>query len=131
MTSSLPANRSPEQIRASIDQTRRELALSVTDLRTKVTEIADWRRQLANNREVALTSAAITLIEQLEAAKTKELWRQLVALNIRHVGPVAARALADYFGSLAAIEAASAEELAQVEGATFISRPNPACQRMA
>ncbi|MBC7309077.1 MAG: NAD-dependent DNA ligase LigA, partial [Tetrasphaera sp.] len=62
------------------------------------------------------SAQAITLIEQLEAAKTKELWRQLVALNIRHVGPVAARALADYFGSLAAIEAASAEELAQVEG---------------
>ena len=69
-----------------------------------------------NHKVLHPSAQAITLIEQLEAAKTKELWRQLVALNIRHVGPVAARALADYFGSLAAIEAASAEELAQVEG---------------
>ncbi len=59
---------------------------------------------------------AETLLAELERAKTKDLWRQLVSLNIRHVGPVAARALADWFGSLAAIEAASPEELAQVEG---------------
>lgn len=59
---------------------------------------------------------ALTLLDQLEKAKTKDLWRQLVALNIRHVGPVAARALADWFGSLEAIEAASEEDLAQVEG---------------
>ena len=52
----------------------------------------------------------------LELAKTKPLWRLLVALNIRHVGPVAARALADYFGSLDAIRAASRDELAEVEG---------------
>ena len=39
-----------------------------------------------------------------ELAKTKPLWRLLVALNIRHVGPVAARALADHFGSLDAIQ---------------------------
>ncbi|MGO1545231.1 MAG: NAD-dependent DNA ligase LigA [Gulosibacter sp.] len=56
------------------------------------------------------------LLEELEKAKTKELWRQLVALNIRHVGPVAARALADWFGSLAAVRAASVEELSAVEG---------------
>jgi DNA ligase (NAD+) len=40
----------------------------------------------------------------------------LVALSIRHVGPTAARALAGHFGSLAAIRAASPEELAAVEG---------------
>jgi dienelactone hydrolase len=60
MPSSLPANRSPEQIRASIEQTRRELAFSVDDLRSKVAEIADWRRQLADNRSAALTTAAVT-----------------------------------------------------------------------
>jgi dienelactone hydrolase len=60
MASSLPANRSPEQIRASIEETRRELAFSVNDLRSKVTEIADWRRQLADNRQKALTAAAVT-----------------------------------------------------------------------
>lgn len=59
MPSSVPANRSPEQIRASIEETRRELAFSVNDLRSKVTEIADWRRQLAENRGKALTTAAV------------------------------------------------------------------------
>lgn len=59
---------------------------------------------------------AETLLAELEKAKTKPLWRLLVSLNIRHVGPVAARALADWFGSLDAIRAASAEDLAAVEG---------------
>ncbi|MGY1551710.1 NAD-dependent DNA ligase LigA [Microbacterium sp. A588] len=62
------------------------------------------------------SSQAHTLLAELEKAKTKELWRLLVALNIRHVGPVAARALAQWFGSLEAIRAASREELAAVEG---------------
>ena len=59
---------------------------------------------------------ALTLLEELEKAKTKPLWRMLVSLSIRHVGPVAARALADHFGSLDAIRAATAEELAAVDG---------------
>jgi dienelactone hydrolase len=58
--SSVPTNRSPEQIRASIEETRRELAFSVNDLRSKVAEISDWRRQLAENRSAALTTAAVT-----------------------------------------------------------------------
>ena len=62
------------------------------------------------------SSAAIKLLAELEKAKTKELWRLLVSLNIRHVGPVAARALAQWFGSLDAIRAASREELAAVDG---------------
>jgi DNA ligase (NAD+) len=44
------------------------------------------------------------------------LWRVLVALSIRHVGPTAARALATEFGRLDAIVEASEEELAAVEG---------------
>ncbi|MFL0566383.1 NAD-dependent DNA ligase LigA [Microbacterium sp. 179-I 1D1 NHS] len=62
------------------------------------------------------SAQALTLIDELEKAKTKDLWRFLVALNIRHVGPVAARALAQYFGSLEAIRAASRDELAAVDG---------------
>ncbi|MFC8599593.1 NAD-dependent DNA ligase LigA [Isoptericola sp. NPDC057191] len=62
------------------------------------------------------TAAATKLLEELELAKTKDLWRILVSLNIRHVGPVAARALAGWFGSLDAVRAASREELAAVEG---------------
>ena len=67
-------------------------------------------------RVVEPSALALSLLDELEKAKTKPLWRQLVSLNIRHVGPVASRALADHFGSLAAIRAASREELAEVEG---------------
>ena len=62
------------------------------------------------------SKAAIELLGQLNKAKSKELWRFLVSLNIRHVGPVAARALADQYGSLDAIMAKSSEELAEVDG---------------
>jgi DNA ligase (NAD+) len=62
------------------------------------------------------SAQAVTLLDELEKAKTKELWRLLVALNIRHVGPVAARALAGWFGSLDAIRSATREELAAVDG---------------
>lgn len=56
------------------------------------------------------------LVANLEAAKAQPLWRVLVALSIRHVGPTAARALAGHFGSLDAVRAADLEELAGVEG---------------
>ncbi|MDO5051864.1 MAG: NAD-dependent DNA ligase LigA [Pseudoclavibacter sp.] len=77
------------------------------------------RRRAGIRKDVPIVTASQTahkLLEELERAKTKELWRILVALNIRHVGPVAARALAEWFGSLDAIRAADAEELAAVEG---------------
>ncbi|MGR0317990.1 NAD-dependent DNA ligase LigA [Agromyces sp. ZXT2-3] len=69
-----------------------------------------------DHRELLPSEAATKLVAELEKAKTKPLWRILVSLNIRHVGPVAARALADHFGSLDAIRSASREELAEVEG---------------
>jgi DNA ligase (NAD+) len=56
------------------------------------------------------------LLANLDKAKTAPLWRVLVALSIRHVGPTAARALATEFGSLEAIVEASTEQLAAVEG---------------
>jgi hypothetical protein len=51
--------RSPETIRASIEETRRELTFSVEDLRSKVAEVTDWRRQLISNRRTALIGAAV------------------------------------------------------------------------
>ncbi len=69
-----------------------------------------------NHRVIHSSASAVTLLEELEKAKTKPLWRILVALNIRHVGPVAARALADHYGSLDAIRNASREDLATVDG---------------
>ncbi|MEX3611227.1 NAD-dependent DNA ligase LigA [Rothia sp. LK2588] len=62
------------------------------------------------------TKTTQNLMEQLEKAKTQPLWRVLVALSIRHVGPNAARALAAEFGSMAAIREASQERLAEVPG---------------
>ncbi|MGW0016749.1 NAD-dependent DNA ligase LigA [Rhodococcus sp. NPDC003382] len=64
----------------------------------------------------ALSKNGERLLENLERAKDKPLWRVLVALSIRHVGPTAARALATEFGSLERIRNASVEELAAVEG---------------
>jgi hypothetical protein len=52
-------SQSPEVIRASIEETRRELAFSVNDLRSKMAELTDWRRQLAENRNAALVGAAV------------------------------------------------------------------------
>ena len=51
--------RSPEVIRASIEETRRELTFSVEDLRSKVAEVTDWRSQLRKNRRTALIGAAV------------------------------------------------------------------------
>ncbi|WP_083394176.1 NAD-dependent DNA ligase LigA [Curtobacterium sp. MCBA15_012] len=59
---------------------------------------------------------AFEMLANIEAAKTKPLWRILVGLSIRHVGPVAARALANHFGSLDRIREASREDLAAVDG---------------
>ncbi|MBE6481749.1 MAG: NAD-dependent DNA ligase LigA [Actinomyces ruminicola] len=59
---------------------------------------------------------AVAMLTQLESAKHQPLWRVLVALSVRHVGPTAARALAARFGSMDALRAASLEELAQVDG---------------
>jgi DNA ligase (NAD+) len=62
------------------------------------------------------SAGAEELLRNLEKAKTQPLWRILVGLNIRHVGPVAARSLANHFGSLDEIRAATRDELAAVEG---------------
>ncbi len=62
------------------------------------------------------TKSTAVLIEQLELAKSKPLWRKIVALSIRHVGPTAAQALAGRYGSLDALRAAPVEELAETDG---------------
>jgi uncharacterized protein DUF3618 len=53
------AQRSPAEIRTSIETTRRELAFSVNDLRSKVSTLTDWRRPLAENRQAAIVGAAV------------------------------------------------------------------------
>jgi len=67
-------------------------------------------------KQGTLSANATRLLANLEQARTRPLWRILVALSIRHVGPTAARALASEFGSLDRIEAASVDALAAVDG---------------
>ena len=76
------------------DLTAQDL-LQVELFRTKAGELS------ANGRK---------LLANLESAKERPLWRVLVGLSIRHVGPTAARALAAEFGSVQAIEAAATSE---------------------
>ena len=63
-----------------------------------------------------LSANANRLLSNLGQAKDRPLWRILVALSIRHVGPTAARALATAFGDLEAIMVATEQQLADVEG---------------
>jgi DNA ligase (NAD+) len=70
-------------------------------------EVVDGRVLSANGRR---------LVANLRSAKRQPLWRVLVGLSIRHVGPTAARALARHFGSMDAIREASRDDLASVEG---------------
>jgi len=62
------------------------------------------------------TATTLQMLREIDAAKDRPLWRVLNALSIRHVGPVAARALAAKFGSMDAIRAASIDELTQTDG---------------
>ncbi|WFE38800.1 NAD-dependent DNA ligase LigA [Micromonospora sp. WMMD998] len=68
------------------------------------------------NKDGTLGSNATKLIDNLAVARERELWRVLVALSIRHVGPTAAQALARHFRSVSAIEEAAEEELSSVDG---------------
>ena len=69
-----------------------------------------------DKNETVITQNAKKMLASLEVAKTKQLWRFLCALSIRHVGPTAAQALAREFRSLEAIQQADESQLAEVEG---------------
>ncbi|MEJ5914961.1 NAD-dependent DNA ligase LigA [Pseudokineococcus sp. 1T1Z-3] len=74
------------------------------------------RVPLFRNANGDLSANGRRLLDNLAAARDRPLWRVLVALSIRHVGPTAARSLATRFGSLDAVVGASAEELAAADG---------------
>ena len=63
-----------------------------------------------------LSESGRKLVSQLEVAKQRPLWRVIVALSIRHVGPTAAQALASHFADLEDIANADVEVLARVDG---------------
>jgi DNA ligase (NAD+) len=74
------------------------------------------RVDLFRRKDGGLTANAGKLLEAIDKARTRPLWRVLVGLSIRHVGPTAAQALAREFRDIDRIAAASADELAAVAG---------------
>lgn len=74
------------------------------------------RTELFTTKAGELSANGKRLLANLDKSKAQPLWRVLVALSIRHVGPTAARALAGEFGSLEAITEATEEQLAATEG---------------
>jgi DNA ligase (NAD+) len=72
--------------------------------------------ELFRTKAGELSANGAKLLANLDAAKDRPLWRALVALSIRHVGPTAAQALARSLGSLDAIQDAAEAELADVDG---------------
>ncbi|MFN8190805.1 MAG: NAD-dependent DNA ligase LigA, partial [Nocardioidaceae bacterium] len=85
-----------------------EAALLTAPLFTRAPKKGEEGLQLSANGQ--------RLLDNLASRKSVPLWRVLVALSIRHVGPTAARALATEFGSVDAIRAATEEQLAAAEG---------------
>ena len=96
------------------------------ELKAKLADVYVWREKRTKGKATGIwekvpyfykrnehepTSNTLRLFEELEKAKSQDLWRVLVALFIRHVGPTAARALAASFGSMDALrEAALAQD---------------------
>ncbi|GAA2024471.1 NAD-dependent DNA ligase LigA [Yaniella flava] len=94
------------------------------ELKARLADVVVWRQQRAKGEPTGVweqvpyfysrsgtpTANTIRLFEELEKAKTQPLWRVLVALSIRHVGPTAARALAASFGSMDALREAALQQ---------------------
>lgn len=74
------------------------------------------KSEFFTKKDGSLGAIAERFIAGLEVAKRRPLWRILVALSIRHVGPTSAQALADNFGSITNIQKATADQLANIDG---------------
>jgi len=74
------------------------------------------KSEFFRKKDGSLSVIAERFVAGLELAKTRPLWRIIVALSIRHVGPTSAQALASKFGSLHNIQKATADELANIDG---------------
>ncbi len=91
-----------------------ERDISRVPLYTRAAKSSDEPERVVDGR--VLSANGQKLLANLEAARAQPLWRVLVALSIRHVGPTAARALARHFGSMDGIRQASVDELSTVDG---------------
>jgi len=74
------------------------------------------KSEFFTKKDGSLGAIAERFIAGLEVARRRPLWRILVALSIRHVGPTSAQALADNFGSITNIQKATADQLANIDG---------------
>jgi DNA ligase (NAD+) len=81
-----------------------------------LTEADLTRSSYFTKGESELSENAKVILAQLEVAKSKPLWRVLVSLSIRHVGPPTAQAITAVFTSIDDLAAATTEQLAVVEG---------------
>ena len=88
--------------------------VATVPLYTRAAKRTDPEDEVVDGRVLSANGA--TLVANLDKAKAQPLWRVLVALSIRHVGPTAARAIAQHFRSMEAVRGATKEELAAVEG---------------
>jgi DNA ligase (NAD+) len=113
-TADSPGAREPEASEASEAYGITREKLATVPLYTRAAKRTDPADSVVEGR--VLSAGGEKLLAELEKAKSQPLWRVLVALSIRHVGPTAARALAGHFGSMEAIRTASTEELAGAEG---------------
>jgi DNA ligase (NAD+) len=96
------------------DDTAARRLLATVPMYTRAAKKSDPPGNVHDGRVLSATGER--LIANLAQAKDRPLWRVLVALSIRHVGPTAARALASRFGDISAVRAASVEQLADAEG---------------
>ena len=74
------------------------------------------KSEFFTKKDGTLGANAEKFLRALEEAKGRPLWRKIVALSIRHVGPTAAQALAKNFQSIDRIQSAGVEELAEIDG---------------
>ncbi|RBP99962.1 NAD-dependent DNA ligase LigA [Bifidobacterium xylocopae] len=70
----------------------------------------------SEQEEAVPSKNAVLMLDEIDKARSVDLWRVLVALSIRHMGPTSARVIAQRFGSLSALEEASEEDLAELDG---------------
>jgi DNA ligase (NAD+) len=96
------------------DTTAAVARLATVPLYTRAAKKTDPPEAVVGGRVLSANGAK--LIANLATAKTQPLWRVIVGLSIRHVGPTAARALAAHFHTMEAVRAASRDELAAAEG---------------
>ncbi|WP_073385499.1 NAD-dependent DNA ligase LigA [Jatrophihabitans endophyticus] len=99
---------------ATGDETSARELLARVPAYTRAARKNDAAEHVVDGR--VLSANGEKLVGNLAQARTRPLWRILVALSIRHVGPTAARALATHFGSIDALRTASVEQIAEAEG---------------